>query len=28
LFRFNGDNYEPIGSVISYEGRTPKIELK
>ncbi len=28
LFRFNGDKYEPIGSVIPYEGRTPKIELK
>jgi ABC-type branched-subunit amino acid transport system substrate-binding protein len=28
LFRFTGDNYQPIGSVISYEGRTPRIGTK
>jgi ABC-type branched-subunit amino acid transport system substrate-binding protein len=28
LFQFTGDNYQPIGPVISYEGRTPKIETK
>ena len=25
LFRFNGDAYEPVGKVIDYEGRTPKL---
>ncbi len=28
LFQFKGDNYQPIGPVISYEGRTPRIEMK
>jgi len=26
LFQFNGESYEPIGKLIDYEGRTPRLE--
>ena len=26
LFQFDGEAYKPVGKVIDYEGRTPKLE--
>ena len=25
LFQFDGETYQPVGDVVSYEGKTPKI---